>query len=273
MLLRSLNLRRLSYVLLSGEKNHFLTQLPSIQEKLVDTLRNVSAPVVQCEVYLCVRVLLCRLSPHNLSSFWPVILTELVRPMAPRYPPELTPLTFHSTACLIKSSQVFPPTARKSSRWCLRRVSCSTFCSSCRQKNSKCEHSSSPGPLHAITDTGVCSHQWIFITDTVDAIYRPENWFPEAMLDRLAEITGDLPVTEVSPLPPCDPDRPLIDLFAERRLAAARNDHNADGGEQADAAPHAAVAPSNRQYPRAGTLLLARKHRFVRERLQQWGQH
>ena len=93
------------------------------------------------------------------------------------------------------------------------------------------------------------------------------------MLDRLAEITGDLPVTEVSPLPPCDPDRPLIDLFAERRLATARSDHDADGGEQADAAPHAAVAPSNRQYPRAGTLLLARKHRFVRERLQQWGQH
>ena len=78
MLLRSLNLRRLSYVILTGEKNHFLTQLPSIQEKLVDTLRNVSAPIVQSEVYLCVRVLLCRLSPHNLSSFWPVILTEMV---------------------------------------------------------------------------------------------------------------------------------------------------------------------------------------------------
>ena len=78
MLLRSLNLRRLSYVILSGEKNQFLTQLPTIQEKLVDTLRNVTAPIVQSEVYLCVRILLCRLSPHNLSSFWPVILTELV---------------------------------------------------------------------------------------------------------------------------------------------------------------------------------------------------
>lgn len=78
MLLRSLNLRRLSYVIVSAEKNHFLTQLPSIQEKLVDTLRNVSAPIVQSEVFLCVRILLCRLSPHNLSSFWPVILTELV---------------------------------------------------------------------------------------------------------------------------------------------------------------------------------------------------
>jgi hypothetical protein len=78
MLSRSLNLRRLSFVLFNGEKNHFLTQLPTIQEKLVDILRNVSTPIVQSEVYLCIRVLLCRLSPHNLTSFWPVVLTELV---------------------------------------------------------------------------------------------------------------------------------------------------------------------------------------------------
>jgi hypothetical protein len=78
MLQRSLNLRRLSYVLFTGDKNHFLTQLPTIQEKLVDVLKNVTAPIVQSEVYLCIRVLLCRLSPHNLTSFWPVVLTELV---------------------------------------------------------------------------------------------------------------------------------------------------------------------------------------------------
>ncbi|SRR6266404_7089214 len=76
--LRSMNLRRTSYILLCGEKNQFLTSLPTIQEKLVDTLKNSLAPAVQAEVYLCVRVLLCRLSPHNLDSFWPVILTEMV---------------------------------------------------------------------------------------------------------------------------------------------------------------------------------------------------
>ena len=79
MLLRSSNVRRLSFIIFTGEKNHFLTQLPVIQEKLVDILRNVVAPVVQSEVFLCVRVLLCRLSRHNLTSFWPVLLTELVR--------------------------------------------------------------------------------------------------------------------------------------------------------------------------------------------------
>jgi len=78
MLLRSLNLRRLSYVLFVGEKNHWLTQLPSIQERLVDVFRSIPSPVVQSEVFLCLRVLLCRLSPHNLTSFWPVVLTEMV---------------------------------------------------------------------------------------------------------------------------------------------------------------------------------------------------
>jgi hypothetical protein len=78
LLLRSLNVRRLSFVLLTGDKNQFITNLPSIQEKLVDILRNVTAPIVQSEVYLCIRVLLCRLSPHSLTSFWPVLLTEFV---------------------------------------------------------------------------------------------------------------------------------------------------------------------------------------------------
>jgi len=78
MLLRSLNLRRLALVLFTGEKNHFLIQLPAVQEKLVDILRNVPSPIVQCEVYLCIRVLLCRLGAHSMTSFWPVILTELV---------------------------------------------------------------------------------------------------------------------------------------------------------------------------------------------------
>lgn len=79
MLLRALNLRRLSYAVYAGDRNQFLAQLPVIQERLVDILRpGVVAPIVHSEVYLCMRVLLCRLSPHNLSSFWPVMFTELV---------------------------------------------------------------------------------------------------------------------------------------------------------------------------------------------------
>jgi len=38
-------------------------------------------------------------------------------------------------------------------------------------------------------------HQWVFITDTVDAVYRPNDWLPEAMLDQLSEIARNLPLT------------------------------------------------------------------------------
>lgn len=51
MLLRSLNLRRLSFALFAGERNQYLGQLPAIQEKLVDLLRSSTlAPVVLSEV-------------------------------------------------------------------------------------------------------------------------------------------------------------------------------------------------------------------------------
>ncbi|EIN14374.1 hypothetical protein PUNSTDRAFT_140678 [Punctularia strigosozonata HHB-11173 SS5] len=158
MLLQSLNLRRLSYVLLAGEKNHFLAQLPSVQEKLVEIFRNVSSPVVQSEVYLCVRVLLCRLSPHNLTSFWPVILTELYRlfdqlkASVPADGSEELPLVLSACKCL--------------------------------------------DLLLTLQTQEFQIHQWIFITDTVDAVYRPDGWYPDALLDQLAEIAADLPTTE-----------------------------------------------------------------------------
>lgn len=51
MITRSSNLRRLSFVLLAAEQNHYLAQLPAIQEKLVDILRtNVVSPRVHSEV-------------------------------------------------------------------------------------------------------------------------------------------------------------------------------------------------------------------------------
>jgi hypothetical protein len=45
-----------------------------------------------------------------------------------------------------------------------------------------------------LLSTSLSSHQWIFITDTVDAIYQPNNWAPEAMMDQLADVTGNLPI-------------------------------------------------------------------------------
>jgi hypothetical protein len=39
--------------------------------------------------------------------------------------------------------------------------------------------------------------QWMFVTDTIDAVYRPEDWTPESLLDQLAEMVTDLPEPKV----------------------------------------------------------------------------
>ena len=47
---RALSLRRLTYVLFTGDKDRYLTQLPLIQEKLVDLLRSPVGDMVHSEV-------------------------------------------------------------------------------------------------------------------------------------------------------------------------------------------------------------------------------
>lgn len=155
MLVRSLNLRRLSFVVLAGAPNKFLTQLPSIQEKLVDVLKSSAAPIVQSEVYLCMRVLLCRLSAHNLASFWPTILTELFRVLENVF--NDVPADGSDDLALLLSACKFLDL------------------------------------LVVLQTQEFQIQQWMFVTDTIDAVYRPEEWSPESLLDQLAEMVAELP--------------------------------------------------------------------------------
>jgi hypothetical protein len=47
---RVMNLRRMAYAVFVAPKNHFLTHLPAIQEKLVDVLKGSASALVQAEV-------------------------------------------------------------------------------------------------------------------------------------------------------------------------------------------------------------------------------
>ncbi|KAL1409508.1 hypothetical protein Q8F55_003491 [Vanrija albida] len=166
---RSLNLRRLSVVLLAAERNHFLAQLPMIQEKLVEILRtNIVSPRVHSEVYLCLRVMMCRYSPQHLTNFWPIILAELLR--------------------VLESTMDDPPA--DGSEDLLLVLAASKFLDL----------------LLVIQSEDFQIHQWIFVTDTTDAAYPPEDYSPEALMDRLADVLADLgPVmSPTTPTIPCD---------------------------------------------------------------------
>ncbi|ORX53715.1 hypothetical protein BCR36DRAFT_348582 [Piromyces finnis] len=73
---RALMLRRLGYIIFSGENDQYLKQLPIIQEKIVELLKE-SNNITNIEVYIFLRVLLRRISTKHLANFWPVIFTEL----------------------------------------------------------------------------------------------------------------------------------------------------------------------------------------------------
>ncbi|CAH1756245.1 1732_t:CDS:10 [Entrophospora sp. SA101] len=76
---RALSLRRISFVIFCGAIDQYLPQLPSILEKLVDLFKLPMTELVHIEIYLCLRILLCRFSKRHLSNFWPILLTELVK--------------------------------------------------------------------------------------------------------------------------------------------------------------------------------------------------
>lgn len=154
MITRCLNLRRLSLVIYAGEIDHYLTHLPSVQERLVDILRSASVtPKVHAEVYLCLRVIMCRISAQHLTNFWPVILSELLR--------------------LFEDIMDEPPEDGSESL--------PLILAACKFLDL----------LLVIQTEDFQIHQWIFVTDTTDAVFPPEDYLPEAIMDRLSELLSD----------------------------------------------------------------------------------
>ena len=47
-------------------------------ERLVESLRVPSVPTIQAHVFFCLRVLIIRMSPQQIISLWPAMITELV---------------------------------------------------------------------------------------------------------------------------------------------------------------------------------------------------
>ncbi|KAH8923425.1 hypothetical protein BT69DRAFT_1350163 [Atractiella rhizophila] len=182
-LLRAISIRRMSYAIFTGDKNGYLNQLPKIQEKLVDLLRSPVGEIVHAEVYLCLRVVLCRISNQHLSTFWPVILTELLR-------------LFES---LLDSIQCTPDQL-------------SLVLSACKFLD-----------LVLVLQTEEFQiHQWMFLTDTVDAVYPPSLWTPTAILDRLGEILHRNLSSTHTPHPNIDLNNGLSPSTGLRRPLLAR---------------------------------------------------
>lgn len=73
---KCLLLKRISFVIFSGDKDQYVPSLPILLEKIVDLLR-ASRNLIQAEIFMLFRVILLKVSNQFLSNFWPVLLNEL----------------------------------------------------------------------------------------------------------------------------------------------------------------------------------------------------
>ena len=148
-----LNLRRIATLLLSADADTFVVNLSGIQEKLVDLMSATAASspssITRAEIYMVLRALILKTSPVHLASFWPIINAELYDALASLYPTETNPDTYN-TLCVLQAAKLLDT-------------------------------------LLTVAPDDFQLREWLFVTDSIDAVYRPSDWRPVALVDGLAE--------------------------------------------------------------------------------------
>jgi hypothetical protein len=163
-----LNLRRAATLILATTTDTFVTDLPMILERLVELLAatSTSSPssTTRAEIYMVVRALVLRTSAIHLSPLWPVINAELHAAISSVVAPD------HSA-----SSDTYNNTSILQACKLLDLVIC-------------------------VAPDDFQLHEWLFVTDTIDAIYRSPSYQPVALVDELSEELGNSSIANNSAL-------------------------------------------------------------------------
>jgi len=153
-----LNLRRAATLILATGDDHFVVDLPLIQEKIVDLLMasTTSSPssTTRADIYLLLRSLALKTSAIHLANLWPIINDEL-----------------HASISSVAAPDHSLPSETYNNYSILQ---------ACKLLDT----------LLCIAPDDFQLHEWLFITDTIDAVYRPPNAHPIALADELAEELG-----------------------------------------------------------------------------------
>ena len=138
--------------MLSADNDMFVVNLSGLQEKVVDliTATAASSPssTTRSEVYMVLRALILKISPVHLAPFWPIINTELYDALSSLYPTETHDT--YNPSCVLQAAKLLDT-------------------------------------LLTVAPDDFQLREWLFVTDTIDAVYRPSDWRPVALVDGLAE--------------------------------------------------------------------------------------
>lgn len=161
-----LNLRRVATLILATMDDNFVTDLSTMQEKIVELLQatTTSSPssTTRADLYLLLRALVLKTSTVHLATLWPIINAELHTAISSVLAPDHSgpAETFSNTSVL----------------------------QACKLLDT----------LICIAPDDFQLHEWLFITDTIDAVYRPPNFQPVALVDELSEELGSSTVASAT---------------------------------------------------------------------------
>lgn len=151
-----LTLRRVVLLLLACEQDTFMGNLDSILNWLVDlcTANVSSSPssITRAEVFMVFRALILSFSSAHLSAIWPTLNTALQAAIISCHPAGQEQETYGNVSLL---------------------QACNLL-----------------DLLMTIEPDEFQLHEWLYITNTIDAVYRPAAFDPVALTDEVAEALG-----------------------------------------------------------------------------------
>ena len=162
-------LRRLAFLILSSSQDRPLTVFSGIETKLNELLTATPSTspssATKADTYIVLRALILQCSEAQLITLWSVVTTELQAAFGSLLS-ESSDAGKYNTVALLHAAKLLD--------------------------------------LLVVTSREDFQlHEWLFITDTIDAVYRPSDWSPTALADDLAEslAPGKLEDTENVPHP------------------------------------------------------------------------
>lgn len=150
-----LNLRRISLLLLAANDDYFVGGLSGLLQKLEDLLAATgsSSPssATRAEIFMVLRALVLRSSTAALAPFWPLINTELQEAIS----------SVHQG----RHSDLYNPYS---------------LLQACKLLDT----------LLVLAPDDFQLLEWLFVTDTIDAVYPPDRWGSVALADEVSQNLG-----------------------------------------------------------------------------------
>lgn len=166
-----LNLRRIAVLILSANNDYFVGELPGLLQRLEDLLAATSSSspssATRAEVFLVLRALALKSSATTIAPFWPLINSELQEAI--------------SAVSETAQPELYNPYS---------------LLQACKLLDT----------LLVLGPDDFQLLEWLFVTDTTDAVYPPDRWEPIALADEVSQTLG--PRGAISPSVPWEPAEP-----------------------------------------------------------------